>query len=260
MSGGGPAADAAGNIYLTLGNGVFDTTLSNGFPSRQDYGNAYVKLSANGGTLSVVDYFTMSDVVSLVDQDLDLGSSGAMLLPDLTDSGGTVRHLALAAGKEGTIYVVNRDSMGHFNASSNNIWQQLTDAVPGGVYGTPAYFNGTVYYGENGGSLKAFRVTNARLSTSPTAQTSMSFRYPGTSPVVSANGTSNGIVWAHENGSNAVLHAFDATDLHELYNSEQAANGRDRFGAGNKFIAPMVADGKVFIGSQNAVGVFGLLP
>jgi chitodextrinase len=260
MAGGGPAADSAGNVYLITGNGRFETSLSSGFPSRRDFGNSFVKLGPSAGTLSVVDYFTMWDVTDQSSSDLDFGSGGAMLLPDLTDSAGTVRHLAVGAGKDGNIYVVNRDSMGHYNASSNNIWQQLTGVMPGGVFSTPAYFNNTVYYGEKSGSIKAFRIANAKLSTSPVAQTATTFRYPGTSPVVSANGTSNAIVWAHENATNAVLHAYDATDLHELYNSEQAANGRDRFGAGNKFIAPAVVDGKVFIGSQNAVGVFGLLP
>jgi hypothetical protein len=136
----------------------------------------------------------------------------------------------------------------------------LDSAVPGGVFASPAYFNNNVYYGDVGGSLKAFGITSAKLSTSPTSQTSMQFSYPGASPVVSANGTANGIVWALENTTPAVLHAYDATNLaHELYNSNQAANARDNFGAGNKFIAPAVADGKVFIGTTNSVAVFGLL-
>jgi hypothetical protein len=240
---------------------VFETSLSNGFPNRGDYGNSFVKLGASGSSLTVVDYFTMSDVQNQSAADLDFGSGGAMLLPDFTDSTGAVKHLAVGAGKDGNVYVVNRDSMGKFSSSGNNIWQQLSGVMPGGIFSTPAYFNNTVYYGEKGGTIKAFRVTNAKLSTSPVAQSPNTFRYPGTSPVVSANGTANGIVWAHENNStNAILHAYDATTLQELYNSEQAASGRDRFGAGNKFIAPAVIDGKVFIGSQNAVGVFGPLP
>jgi hypothetical protein len=260
MAGGGPAADSAGNIYLLTGNGVFETTLDTaGFPSGQDYGNSFLKLATNGGTLTVADYFAMTGEVEESNEDADLGSGGAMLLPDLTDSTATVRHLAVGAGKDGRIYVVNRDSMGHFDPMSDKIWQQLDGALPGGVWSTPAYFNGTVYYGDRFGTLKAFTITNAMLGVQPSSQTATTFTYPGTLPVVSANGTSNAIVWAHENGDNAVLHAYDARDLSiELYNSEQAPGGADRFGAGNKFIAPVVIDGKVFVGSESAVGVFGL--
>jgi outer membrane protein assembly factor BamB len=261
MSGGGPAADSQGNIYLLTANGVFETTLdANGFPNEQDYGNSFLKLSTAGGSLSVADYFTMYNEVSESSADTDLGSGGEMLLPDLTDSTNTVRHLAVGAGKDGNIYVVNRDSMGKFNASGNSqIWQQVSGAVPAGVWATPAYFNGTVYYGDTGSTLKAFTLSNAKLAAAPQSQTSVQFTYPGTAPSVSANGTSNAIVWAHENSNPAVLHAYDATNLaHELYNSSQAS-GRDQFGAGNKFITPTVADGKVFVGTTSGVAVFGLL-
>jgi hypothetical protein len=263
MSGGGPAADSEGNIYLLTANGVFETTLdANGFPNQQDYGNSFLKLSTAGGSLSVADYFTMYNEVAESGADEDLGSGGEMLLPDLTDSTNTVRHLVIGAGKDGNIYVVNRDSMGKFNASGNSqIWQQVSGAVPAGIWATPAYFNGTVYYGDMGASLKAFTVANAKLVAAPQSQSSVQFTYPGTAPSVSANGTSNGIVWAHENSNPAVLHAYDATNLaHELYNSNQASGNRDQFGAGNKYITPTVADGKVFVGTTSAVAVFGLLP
>ena len=263
MAGGGPAADAAGNVYLLTANGVFETTLdANGFPNQGDYGNSFLRLqlSTTGGTLTVADYFTMFNEVSESGIDEDLGSGGILLLPDLTDSAAVVRHLAVGAGKDGNLYVVNRDSMGKFSASANNIWQQLSGALSGGIWSTPAYFNGTVYYGPSGGALLAFTISAARLSGTPTSSSSATFAYPGTSPSVSANGTSNGIVWAHENSSPAVLHAYDATNLaHELYNSSQAANNRDQFGTGNKFITPMIADGRVFVGTQSAVAVFGLL-
>jgi PQQ-like domain len=263
MSGGGPAADSEGNIYLLTANGVFETTLdANGFPNQQDYGNSFLKLSTAGGSLSVADYFTMYNEVAESGADQDLGSGGEMLLPDLTDSTNTVRHLVVGAGKDGNIYVVNRDSMGKFNPSGNSqIWQQVSGAVPAGIWATPAYFNGTVYYGDMGASLKAFTVANAKLVAAPQSQSSVQFAYPGTAPSVSANGTSNGIVWAHENSNPAVLHAYDATNLaHELYNSNQASGNRDQFGAGNKYITPTVADGKVFVGTTSAVAVFGLLP
>ena len=261
MSGGGPAADASGNVYLLTANGVFDTTLdANGFPSGGDYGNSFLKLATTGGTLAVADYFAMSNAVSESDADQDLGSGGILLLPDVTDSGGTVRHLAVGAGKDGNLYVVNRDSMGEFNANTNNIWQQLSSVLPGGIWSTPAYFNGTLYYGPQTSPLMAFPLQAAQLAGTPASMSAISFVYPGTAPAVSANGTSNGIVWAHENANPAVLHAYDAGNLaHELYNSSQAAGGRDQFGAGNKFITPAIADGKVFVGTQSGVAVFGLL-
>jgi hypothetical protein len=124
----------------------------------------------------------------------------------------------------------------------------------------PAYFNNTVYYGAVGDNLKAYPITNAKLATSPSAHSPTSFEYPGTTPSVSAEGTTNGIVWAVENSSPAVLHAYNATNMQQLYNSNQAANGRDQFGNGNKFITPMIANGKVYVGTPNSVAVFGLLP
>jgi hypothetical protein len=261
MAGGGPAIDSAGNLYLLTANGAFETTLdANGFPNQQDYGNSFLKISTAGGSLTVADYFAMYNEVAESNADEDLGSGGAMLLPDMTDSTNTVRHLVIGAGKDGNIYLVDRDSMGKFSATTNNIYQQLSGALAGGIFSTPAYFNGTVYYGDVGSTLKAFTVTSARLLATPQSQTPSQFAFPGTAPSVSANGTSNAIVWAHENASPAVLHAYDAGNLaHELYNSNQAAGNRDQFGAGNKFITPTVADGKVFVGTTNSVAVFGLL-
>jgi len=262
MSGGGPAADSSGNIYLLTANGVFETALdANGFPNNQDYGNSFLKISTAGGSLRVADYFTMYNEVDESNADEDLGSGGAMLLPDLTDSNNTVRHLVIGAGKDGNIYVVNRDAMGKFNSTDNSqIWQQVSGALVSQVYSTPAYFNGTVYYGDVGDTLKAFTISSAKLGTTPQSQSAMQFGFPGTAPAVSANGTSNAIVWAHENSDPAVLHAFDAGNLqHELYNSNQAAGNRDQFGVGNKFITPTIADGKVFVGTTAGVAVFGLL-
>src|SRR5580698_727666 len=150
MAGDGPSADSAGNICLLTANGAFETPLdSTGFPSLQDYGNSFLKISTAAGSLSVADYFTMYNEVGESAGDQDLGSGGAMLLPDVMDSAGTVRHLAVGAGKDGNIYVVNRDSMGKFNATGNSqIWQQVSGGVPSGIFSTPAYFNGMVYYGD----------------------------------------------------------------------------------------------------------------
>ncbi len=261
MAGGGPAVDASGNIYLLSANGAFETTLdAKGFPNAQDYGNSFLKISNAGAGLSVLDYFTMSNEVAESNADMDLGSGGELLLPDMTDSTNTVRHLMVGAGKDGNIYVVDRDAMGKFSGGSNNNYQTLNGALPGGVWSTPAYFNGTVYYGDVSGTLKAFAISSAKLAGAPLSQSTTQFIYPGTAPSVSANGTANGIVWAHENASTAVLHAYDATNLaHELYNSNQAAANRDQFGTGNKYITPVIADGKVFVGTTNAVAVFGLL-
>ena len=259
-SGAGLAVDSAGNIYQLAANGTFDSTLNaNGFPAQGDFGNAFLKLSMTNNNLAVTDYFALFNTASESNSDTDLGSGGAMVLPDLTDATGTVRHLAVGAGKDGNIYVVDRDNMGKFNSNANNIYQQLTGAI-GAEFGAPAFFNATIFYGGVSDKLKSFSVTNAKLSSNPASQSSNTFPYPGTTPSISANGNTNGIVWAAENGSTAVLHAYDANNLaNELYNSNQAANGRDHFGTGNKFIVPTVANGKVYVGTTNGIGVFGLL-
>ena len=261
MSPSGLAADNSGNILLLDGNGTFDSALdANGFPSQGDYGNGFLKISTTNRALAVADYFEMFNQSGENGSDEDLGSGGAMVLPDLKDALGQTRHLAVGAGKDSNIYVVDRDAMGKFNPNANNIYQELQGGLSGAVFSTPAYFNNTVYYGAVGDSIKAFAIGNAQLGNTPASQTSNAFGYPGATPSISANATSNAILWAAENGSTAVLHAYAATDLsHELYNSNQASGGRDQFGAGNKFITPMVTNGKVYVGTTNGVGVFGLL-
>jgi hypothetical protein len=265
MSGNGLAADAVGNVYFLDANGTLDTSFdSNGFPVRQDYGNAIVKLSTAGGKLAVADYFEPYNTVSESNTDTDLGSGGAMLLPDVTDAGGTVRHLLVGAGKDTNIYVADRDNLGKFNSKDNsNVYQELPNALANGAWSSPTYFNGTVYYAGQNDTLKAFPVTQAKLATTPSSQSAVVFPYPGSTPSVSANGTQNAIVWALESntGQLNVLHAYDAADLSkELYNSNQAAAGRDHFGNGNKFITPVIVNGKVFVGTQTGVAEFGLLP
>jgi Immunoglobulin domain len=259
MAGSAPAADSSGNIFFLIGNGDFDTTLdANHFPQNGNCGNCFVKL-ATSGKITLADYFTPQNTVAESNADQDLGSGGAIALPDVKDSGGTTRHLAVGAGKDAIIYVVDRDAMGKFNASTDQIYQEINGQI-GGVFSMPAYFNGAVYYGSVGDSIKTFPVVSAKLAATPSSQTANTFSYPGTTPSISANGATNGIVWAVENGGTAVLHAYDATNLAtEFYNSNQAANSRDQFG-GNKFITPMIANGKVFVGTPNSVAVFGLLP
>jgi hypothetical protein len=259
MSGTAPAADAAGNIYFLIGNGTFDTSLNtSGFPSQGDCGNCYVKVSS-AAPLTLLDYFTPSNTAAESNSDEDLGSGGPLLLPDITDATGKTRHLAVGSGKDAIIYVLDRDSMGKFSATQNSIYQQISGQLAGGEYAKPSYFNGTVYYGAAGDAVKAFPIAGGKLATAPSSQTAIQFPYPGATPAISANGTNNGILWAVENGSPAVLHAYDATNLAtELYNSNQASGGRDQF-SGNKFITAVIANGKVFVGTPNSVAVFGLL-
>jgi hypothetical protein len=263
MAGDGPAADSAGDFYFLVANGTFDTTLNaNGFPVNGDYGNAFIKISLSGNSLGVADYFTMHNTTAESDEDEDLGSGGELLLPDLTDSVGNKWQLGVGAGKDGHIYVVNRNLMGKFNTNNDNaIYQEISsNGLAGGSFATPAYFNNAVYYGAVNDSVKAFSIVNAKLVAPAGSQSSSSFAYPGTTPSISSNGTSDGIVWAVENqNGNGVLHAYAATNLgNELYNSSQAANGRDSF-SDNKFITPMIANGKVYVGTPTGVAVFGSL-
>ncbi|HMF64752.1 MAG TPA: hypothetical protein VK608_11745 [Edaphobacter sp.] len=270
QSGAGPAADAEGNIYLLSANGTFDTTLNpQGFPSKGDFGNSFLKLSMRDRRLSVADYFTPFNVVAENAVDQDLGSGGAVVLPDMRDASGKTQHLVVGAAKDLNIYLLNRDAMGKFNPGegNHNIYQQAYKALKGVRYrGHPVYFDGRLYCSSVDDFLYAFKFVDARLVEQPVSHTPKKFAYPGALPSVSANGLQNAIVWAVENGDGdqvgpAVLHAFDANNLaNELYNSDQAPGLRDRFGDGNKFITPMIAHGKVYVGTTNGVGIFGLLP
>jgi outer membrane protein assembly factor BamB len=261
QSGAGIASDGS-NLFFLDANGTFDTTLnSKGFPNKGDYGNAFLKVSTTNNNLLVADYFNMFDTVSESNNDEDLGSGGAIVLPPMNDAKGKTRHLAIGAGKDQNIYLVNRDNMGKFNRNNDNaIYQEVDGVLGGGEWGTSAYFNGNVYFGPQGNSLLQFQFSHARLSTSPLSKSAASFTYPGTTPSVSSNGPSNGIVWAiQHSGPNDVLRAYDATNLaNELYNSNQARQ-RDNFGTASHFGTPMIANGKVYVGTVNGVAVFGLL-
>jgi hypothetical protein len=261
MSGAGLTADSSGNIYLLDGNGTFDSTLdpTTKFPNQGDFGNAFLKLSTSP-SLAVADYFEMSNQAFENNTDLDLGSGGVLVLPDLTDNLGTVRHLAVGAGKDTNIYVVDRDSMGKFNSSVRTAYQEIDGIFPGqGVFSMPAYFNNTIYFGAVGNPIKAFGIANAMVSTSPASHSASTFSYPGATPSISANGTTDAILWAVENSAGAgILHAYDATNLAtELYNSNLAAT--DHF-SDNKFITTTIANGKVYVGTPTGVIVFGSLP
>ena len=259
----GLAVDSAGAFYTLVGNGQFDTTLTGaGFPNHQNYGNSAVKLTQAGSTLTLSDYFATSNTVTQSQADSDLGSGSPLLIADQVDSAGATRHLMLAAGKDSNLYLLDRDNMGKFNVNGNTIYQQLSGAVSGGSFSAPAYFNGSIYLAGVGSPLKQWKFFAARLPSTPTSQSSASFGFPGTSASISANGTSNGIVWAAASnaGSAAVLHAYNPANLAvEYYNSSQATGGRDSYGNGNKFITPVVANGMVFVGTSTGVAVFGLL-
>ena len=262
QSGCAPAADASGSIYFITGNGAFDA--NTGGP---DYGDSIVKLNANG---TVADYFTPSNQAALNSTDTDLGSSGLVLAPDQT---GTFAHLLIGAGKQGVIYSVNRDNMGKFNATANQNIQSLAALTAGpdsgGLFGSPAFWNGNLYFSAWNDNVKAFQLNNGVLTM--TSESAIQLAFPGATPSVSANGTSNGIVWIIQaNVMNntvlttvppAVLRAYDATNLaNELYDSTQAAGGRDTAGDAVKFAVPTIANGKVYIGNSNQVTVYGLLP
>jgi hypothetical protein len=261
QSGCAPAADANGNIYVITGNGAF-TANSGGV----DYGDSILKLNTNG---TVADYFTPTDQMALNNSDDDLGSGGHIVIPDQT---GTFPHLLIGAGKQGVIYSVNRDNMGKFNPGGNQNIQSLAALTSGpssgGLFGCPAYWNENVYFVAWNDNVTAFHLSNGTVALTSMSTTRLAF--PGATPTVSANGTSNGIVWIIQaNVPNdtilttvpaAVLRAYDATNVAvELYDSTQAGT-RDTAGGAVKFAVPTVANGKVYVGNSNQLTVYGLLP
>ena len=260
---GGLASDSTGAIFGVAGNGTFDTTLgASGLPGQLDCGNCVFRLTASGNTLTLADYFTPYNTVTLSQTDTDFGSGSALLLPTQTDSAGAAHALMVAAGKDASLFVLDRSNLGHFNPNTNAVYQEISNGAPGGVWSTFAYFNGNVYIGSVGNPLRAYSLTMAQLATTPSSMTSINFAYPGPAPAISANGSSNGIVWAVEtnNLGSAVLHAYNPANLaQEYYNSTQAPNNRDGFGGGNKFMTPVIANGKVFVGTPTGVAVFGEL-
>src|SRR5580693_8722297 len=274
MSGGGLAADANGNIFFATGNGTWNGTT--------DYGDSIVKLGPpSGGSFPVLDYFTPYNQSSLAGGDTDVASGGLVLLPNLSSG----QQLLTQMGKEGKMYVIDRNNMGKYcvndnppcNGNDPNIVQEIPGATAG-VWGTPAYWNGSVYWGggsDGGGpdNLKAlsFNANNSGLiSTSPTSESAKAFSFSAPSPTISANGNTNGILWGLDDSafgstcsgdSNCqVLYAYDATNLaNMLYNSSQAANNRDVPGGAVKFATPIVANGKVYVGSQSNVSAYGAI-
>jgi len=259
MAGGAPAVDSQGNMYLLTGNGDFNANNTGG----RNYGDSFVKLGTTGG-LSVLDWFTPFDQSSLASADLDLGGGGAVLLVD--QPSGPFPHLIVGGGKAGTLYVVNRDSMGHFNSSNNSQIVQSFTLGANGILSTPLFWQNTLYGAAVGGPLSAFpfSTTTDQFQVSPSSVSSQSYGGPGATPALSAMGTNNGILWTIQRVSStspAVVHAYDPTNLHnELWNSSLAPNNRDKAGFVVRFPVPTVANGKVYIGTQTELDVFGLLP
>ena len=257
QSGAAPAADSSGNVFLATGNGTYDLNTGGA-----DAGDSIVKLGPpSGANLPLLDYFTPFNQSSLNAGDVDLGSGGVLLLPDLP-GGSAHQHLLAEVGKQGTIYLVDRDAMGHFNPSDDT---QIVQSLPGavtGVWGMPAFWNNTVYVGGESDHLKAFSFNDSNsglLSIAPVSASSGTYHYPGTTPAVSASGSVNGILWALDyisNGS-AVLHAYDATNLaNELYNTTQKS--QDAPGPAVKFAVPTIANGKVYVGTATQLAVYGI--
>jgi hypothetical protein len=252
QSSSGPAADSEGNIYFETGNGTFDAY-------NQNYGDSVVKLSTAGG-LTLADYFAPYNQLTLNLQDLDIGSAGLILLPDAVGSAAHP-HLLVAGSKTGVFWLLDRDNLGQFNAAGDTQIVQEISGETSGMWVTPAYFNGTIYYCAEGDYVKAFSISNAAITTPPFSISANTINYPGSSLSVSANGASNAIVWgldtsANQNGP-AVLHAFNATNLAtELYNSSQNL-ARDNPGLAVKYTMPTIANGKVYVGTANYMTVFG---
>lgn len=260
--GSGPALDASGNIYFSTGNGTFDAN-SGGI----NYADTAVKMSSTG---SILDYFTPYNQSTFAANDIDLGSAGVMILPDAV--GSTAHpHLALATGKVGILYLLDQTSMGRFTSGTNNDVQEVTPVPPpnttnfdGGIFGSPAYWNGNIYVTGVNYPLEQFLISNGVISSISSSNSTNTFPLRGATPAVSANGSTNGIVWVldlsgWQNNLPAILDAYDATNLTNLLYSSPAS-GSGAAGAAVKFSVPTVANGKVYIGCESSFSVFGLLP
>ncbi|HEX7695880.1 MAG TPA: hypothetical protein VF394_00740, partial [Candidatus Acidoferrum sp.] len=252
MGGGAPAVDAAGNLFFITGNGTFDANTGG-----SNYGDSVVRLSTASG-LSVADYFTPLDQASLDANDTDFGSGAATILVD--QPAGPVTHLVIGGGKQGNLFLLNRDSMGKFSSSTNNVMETVN--LGNAIFATPVFWQNNLYVA-GVGTLKqfVFNTSTGKFNGAPFSQSSTSYRFPGATPSASSNGATNGIIWALDNGlycspqspgcGATVLHAYDATNLAtELWNSSQAAANRDLAGHAVKFTVPTVANGKVYVGTR----------
>jgi hypothetical protein len=255
-TGNAPAIDSSGNIYVLTGNGTFDAATGG-----SDYGDSFIKLALEGNVLRPVDFFTPFDQKMLDDQDLDVGSGGGVLLPDQP---GAHAHLIAGGGKNAVLYVVDRDHMGRYQSGGNS---QIVQEISGPIaplFSSPAFWNGRLYVGSINKPIQAFQLTGGRFSPAPVSESSNVFVYPGSTPSISANGDSGGVVWALQNGAYqgggpAVLHAYDAMNLaHELYSSADDISGESADPA-VKFTTPIIAHGRVYFGTEDRLDVYGLL-
>ena len=247
MSGGAPAADSSNNLYVITGNGNFD--------GNTQFGDSFLRLSPGGG-MNVTGFFSPNDQASLSSGDLDLGSGGAAILVDQPTA---PNHLLIGGGKEGTMYLLNRDNLG--GNTSNDAGAVQAFSVGNGIFSTAAFWQNTLYIGPISDHVKSYTLNTGagQFNTSPASQSPGTFGFPGATPSISAQGSSNGIVWAIENAGTAVLHAYDATNLgSELWNS--SGNGADQAGGAVKFTVPTVANGKVYVGTASEISVYGLSP
>jgi uncharacterized protein (TIGR03437 family) len=242
QGGAAPSADADGNMYVVSANGTFDLNLGG-----SDLAESVIKLST-GKSLSVADYFTPYNANELSVKDIDFGSSGALLLPEGT-GGSAHPHLLVSGSKSGSVYLLDRDNLGHFQAEGDGqIVQSLVGAV-GPLFGIPAYFNKTVYLSGAHDQVKAFSFQDGLLSVLPVSESSATFSGLGSVPSISANGARNGILWTID--STAQLHAYDAADLGNQLSQASVSSFV-------KFSTPTIANGKVYVGTLNSLDVFGL--
>jgi outer membrane protein assembly factor BamB len=264
MSGAAPAADSKGNVFVATGDGWFDPREA----PAGEFGNSILKLAPRTAGLTLADYFTPFNQATLARHDGDLGSGGVLLLPDQP---GSHPHVLIEAGKAGTLYLVDRDTMTannlHYCAGCNadrQIVQELRAAIPGGVWGMPAYWNGTVYVSGSQDILRALSLKEGHLESTPASVSKEVCEYPGCGLSVSANGSRDGILWAlqvggYESKEPAVLRAYDARDLSRLLYASDQHGERDVAGGAVKFSIPTVANGKVYVGCAGQLTVFGLL-
>lgn len=254
QSGSGPAADVGGSVYVATANGTFDAATGG-----RDFGDSILKLGWTAGAFGLADYFTPYNQQDLANNDLDLGSGGPLLLPDQP---GLNAHELVAGGKEGTLYLIDRDNLGGFNPTGDvEIIQSIPHAVYEELNGVPAYWNSNVYVAGDLDYIKQFGMVNGLLTQTPLSQSTMPFNGAGPASIsVSANGTSNGIVWAIRHPTPA-LFAFDATNLaSKLYDSTLATSQRDKLVPIPRFTIPTVNSGKVYIGGTTSLVAYGLLP
>jgi hypothetical protein len=267
QGGDGPAADASGNVYVITGNGSYDGS--------KNFSESVLKLSPTG---SLLDWFTPFNYSTLDANDIDMGSSGALILPDSVGSAAHA-HLLLATGKIATLYLLDVSPivppattvMGKLHSGSNLDVQEVVPVPPpnttqldGGNYGVPAYWNGNIYTTGQNYPLSQFQIANGTISTPQFAKSTNTFPPRGATPAVSASGASNGIVWvldlsAWPSNGNAILYAYDATDVSKLLFSTPSS-GTGAAGAAVKFTVPTVANGRVYVGGQSTLTVFGLRP